>query len=35
LVPQGIPLEITEADGRVQFTVPRIEGHQMIELAER
>jgi hypothetical protein len=35
LVPQGIPLEITEADGRVQFTVPLIEGHQMIELTER
>ena len=32
LVPQDIPLEITEADGRVQFTVPLIEGHQMIEL---
>jgi hypothetical protein len=35
LVPLGIPLEITEADGRVQFTVPLIEGHQMIELTER
>ena len=33
LVPQGVPLEFEAADGRVRFSVPQINGHQMIELA--
>jgi len=37
LVPQGRPLEFREASGRVEFTIPEIEGHQMVclELGSR
>ena len=34
LVPQGEPLAFTEKDGRVEFTIPRITGHQMVCLEE-
>ncbi|CAK4814232.1 unnamed protein product [Aphanomyces euteiches] len=33
LVPQGTELMFTEQDGRVDFKLPRLDGHQMIELA--
>ncbi|NPV46199.1 MAG: beta-galactosidase [Armatimonadetes bacterium] len=33
LEPQGEPLEFTLRDGRVGFTIPRIEGHQLVVLA--
>ncbi|MFP4054809.1 MAG: beta-galactosidase trimerization domain-containing protein, partial [Phycisphaerae bacterium] len=33
LVPQDEPLGIAVADGRVEISVPRMEGHQMIELS--
>jgi len=32
-VPQGTSLEFGERDGRVEFTVPKVEGHQMVELS--
>ena len=32
-VPQGETLEFTEKDGRINFILPKLEGHQMIELA--
>ena len=32
VVPSGENLEFAETDGRVQFTVPELRGHQMIEL---
>ncbi|MGC9349923.1 MAG: beta-galactosidase trimerization domain-containing protein [Anaerolineae bacterium] len=32
LVPQGEPLAFEVEDGRVSFTVPRVEGHQMVEI---
>ena len=32
LVPEGDALTFARVDGRIQFTVPRINGHQMIEL---
>jgi hypothetical protein len=35
LVPQGVALDFAQTDGRVEFTVPLIDGHQMIELADR
>ncbi|WP_099352547.1 alpha-amylase family protein [Fredinandcohnia onubensis] len=31
-VPENISLNFTEKDGRINFSVPKIEGHQMIEL---
>jgi len=31
-VPQGEALDFDEVDGRVKFTLPRLDGHQMIEL---
>lgn len=33
LVPQGVPLEFEEAGDRVQFVIPRVDGHQMVEIA--
>jgi hypothetical protein len=33
LEPQGQALEFTLRDGRVDFTIPRIEGHQLVVLA--
>jgi hypothetical protein len=33
LVPQGESLPFTEAQGRVEFVIPRIEGQQLVELA--
>lgn len=33
LVPGGETLDFTAADGRVRFTVPRLHGHAMIEVA--
>jgi hypothetical protein len=35
LVPQGIALNVTQADGRVEFVVPVLNGHQMVELSEQ
>jgi hypothetical protein len=32
LAPAGKPLRFTEKDGRVEFTVPEISGHQMVVL---
>lgn len=32
LVPRGEPLAFTHEAGRVRFTVPRIEGHAMVEI---
>ena len=32
-VPDGMSLGFEQTDGRVQFTVPKVEGHQMIELS--
>ena len=32
-VPDGAALPFTVASGRTEFTLPRLEGHQMIELA--
>jgi hypothetical protein len=34
LVPEGRSVPFTWADGRVRFTVPRLECHQMVELAD-
>jgi len=31
-VPEGEPLEFAESAGRIEFVLPRLEGHQMIEL---
>jgi hypothetical protein len=31
--PQGAQLAFTEKAGRVEFTLPRLEGHQMIAVA--
>jgi hypothetical protein len=31
-VPQGEVLAFDQADGRVTFTVPKVEGHQMVEI---
>jgi hypothetical protein len=33
LVPQGVPLEFEEAGDRVEFVIPRVDGHQMVEIA--
>jgi len=33
LVPQRQAIEFEQADGRVQFTIPCVHGHQMVELA--
>jgi hypothetical protein len=33
LAPRGGPLETSLADGRVEFTVPVVEGWQMVELS--
>jgi len=33
LVPQNKPLEFKQAKGRVEFTVPKLEGHQMIAVS--
>jgi hypothetical protein len=33
LVPQGDPVAFEVEDGRVTFTVPKVEGHQMVEIA--
>jgi len=33
LVPQGEPLPFTQRDGRLEFTLPRVEGHQMVCIA--
>lgn len=30
--PQGETLPYTEEDGRLSFTAPRVEGHQMVEI---
>lgn len=35
LVPQAVTLPFTQRDGLVEFTVPRFECHQMVELAYR
>ena len=32
-VPENQPLDFTEVDGRIEFTLPKLTGHQMIELA--
>ncbi|MHC4563812.1 MAG: alpha-amylase family protein [Planctomycetota bacterium] len=32
-VPDGAELEFTQQDGRINFTLPKLEGHQLIELA--
>ena len=32
LVPQGEPLDVTVTDGVAHFTIPRVEGHQIVEL---
>jgi len=32
LVPEGEALSFTQADGRLHFTVPRVRGHQMVEV---
>jgi hypothetical protein len=32
-VPEGSPVEFTLNDGRVEFTLAKLEGHQMIEIA--
>ena len=32
LVPEGIPIAFEERDGRIEFEVPKIEGHAMVEL---
>ena len=34
-VPQNKPLEFKQANGRVEFTLPKLEGHQMIALCSR
>ncbi len=33
LVPSMKPLDFVQADRRVEFTVPKVEGHQMVEIA--
>jgi len=33
LVPSGTPLEFLEDDGRIDFTVPSVTGHEMVEVA--
>lgn len=33
LVPQGTPLDFVEVAGCVEFVIPKIEGHQMVEMA--
>ena len=33
LVPEGKPLPFTTGDGRAEFTVPRLDGHAVIEIA--
>jgi hypothetical protein len=33
LVPDGAALEFARDGGHVTFTVPRVEGHQMVELS--
>ena len=33
--PQGTPLSFTQADGRVSFVLPKLCGHQMIELSNK
>jgi hypothetical protein len=32
LVPDNVALDFAEVNGRVSFTLPRLEGHQMVEL---
>ena len=32
LQPEGEPLKFTESDGRIEFTVPAVKGHQMVVL---
>ena len=32
LAPQGVPVQVHVADGRVEFLIPRIDGHQMVEI---
>ncbi|WP_323765841.1 beta-galactosidase trimerization domain-containing protein [Marinovum sp.] len=32
VVPNGPALEFTQTDGRVRFTVPKVRGHQMVEV---
>ena len=32
-VPSGRTIPFTERDGRVEFTVPRLTGHEMVEIA--
>ncbi len=34
-VPQGERLDLRRDGGRIRFEVPRLEGHQMLELALR
>ena len=34
MVPAGTALPFTYTDGRVRFTVPKLECHQMVELAD-
>lgn len=35
LVPQQQPIEFTVENGRVHFVVPKVHGHQMVEIASR
>ena len=35
LAPEGEPLDFRVAGGRLEFTVPRVQGHQIIELSYR
>ncbi len=35
LVPEGDALAFAVEDGRVRFTVLRLHGHQMVEIASR
>ena len=32
LVPENEPLDFEQKDGRVEFVVPKLEGHQMVAL---
>ncbi|MCY0877579.1 MAG: hypothetical protein OWU84_01355 [Firmicutes bacterium] len=33
LVPEGVPLAFSYSAGRIEFTVPRVSGHQLVEIA--
>lgn len=33
LVPEGMNLDFTTTDGRIDFTVPQVRGHQMVEIS--